>query len=68
MGILHEFEKKAAAKDICIVAKNHIYKDNMTETIKEVRQNMKTRVLMVFAVKDTAKQVLQAFNAAAETK
>ena len=68
MGILHEFEQKAAAKDICIVAKNHILKNNMTETLKNVRQNMKTRVVMVFAVKDTAKQVLQTFNAAAETK
>ena len=68
MGILHEFEKKAAAKDICIVAKNHILTNNMTETVRRVRQNMKTRVLMVFAVKDTAKQVIEAFNAAAEIK
>ena len=68
MGILHAFEEKAKAKEICIVAKNPIHMNNLTETIRKVRQNEKTRVLMVFAVKDTARKILQAFNTANENK
>lgn len=68
MGIYHAFVASAKAKGICIVASNAIQMNNLTETIRKVRENPKTRVLMVFAVKDTARVVLQAFNTAVERK
>ena len=61
-GIFHIFKNHAETKDICIVAENAINTDDLAETVSKVNENEETRVVLVFAVHDTARKVLEAFN------
>ena len=61
-GIFHAFKMEAEARGICIVAMNAINKENLQETVSKVNENPKTRVVLLFAVHDTARKVLEAFN------
>lgn len=62
MGIFHEFQNKAEEMDICITNYYAIMMNNLTETVRRVRMNDDTKVVVVFAVHDSARKVLQAFN------